>query len=155
MFNFRVKKLEFDADRVMRAVEEAGARAMRKAGAFIRTSARSSIRKRKRVSEPGKPPSSHVGHLKRLIVFDYDRYANSLIVGPMLFTGAKKERVLPEDTVPHTLEYGGKATKLAPGGLGKMFGNRRRIHIKSRPFMQPAFEKGLKDLAQQWEGTVR
>jgi len=149
MFSFRLKELEFDADRVMRAVEDAGARSMRRAGAFIRAAARSSIRKRKRVSNPGEPPSSHAGDLRRLIVFDYDRSSNSLVVGPMLFPGARKGHVLPDDTVPHILEYGGNATVIKSGKT--VWGKRKRIHIKARPYMRPAFEKGLKDMYKKWQ----
>ena len=59
------------------------------------------IRRRKRVSRPGEPPSSHVGTLRNLIYFGFDTRERSVVVGPTPL-GAT-------GIVPPTLEYGGPA----------------------------------------------
>ena len=58
----------FDRQRVMSG-DRATRKVFSKFGAFVRQTARSSIRKRKSISEPGQPPSSHTGLLKRNIFF--------------------------------------------------------------------------------------
>ena len=73
----------FDTDRVKRAAGAAARRNLSRAGAFVRTAARSSIRKRKAVSAPGQPPSSHTGLLRKFIFFGYDPARKTVVVGPM------------------------------------------------------------------------
>jgi len=73
MIRFEIKQLFFDSPKVVRAVDRTTRRVLSKFGAFVRRTARSSIRKRKRISEPGSPPSSHSGLLKKFIFFGYDR----------------------------------------------------------------------------------
>ncbi len=51
----------FDSDRVKRAAGAAARRNLSKAGAFVRTAARSSIRKRKAISAPGQPSNVQSG----------------------------------------------------------------------------------------------
>ncbi len=60
MFRMKTVSLDmfFDTDRVKRAAGVAARRNLSKVGAFVRTGARSSIRKRKGISTPGQPPSS-------------------------------------------------------------------------------------------------
>lgn len=91
--------LFFDSPRVIAAVDVATRRAMSKMGAFVRTRARSSIRKRKKPSPPGSPPSSHVGTLRNLLFFAFDPVTYSVVVGPVLL-GRRP------DAVPGTLEAG-------------------------------------------------
>jgi hypothetical protein len=86
-----------------------------KAGAFVRTSARTSIRKRKHAAMPGAPPSSHIGRLRDLIFFSVDE-DRSVIIGPML---SKTQ----SPTVPELLELGGKVKlkkKIARAATGRM-----------------------------------
>jgi hypothetical protein len=101
MINFRIKDMFFDRRQVLDALGRANVKVLSRAGAFIQRRAKTSIRKRKRVSRPGEPPSSHVGTLRDLILFGYDTSRRSVVVGP-----------LPIGTVgivPPTLEYGGPA----------------------------------------------
>lgn len=81
-----------------------------KLGAFIRRRAKSSIRKRKKPSPPGKPPSSHTGVLKDFIFFAYDAERNSVVVGPTK-TNQRNARALSSGsgmkTIPGVLESGG------------------------------------------------
>lgn len=51
----------FDRKAVLAAVDKATLRVLSKFGAFVRRRAKSSIRKRKKASPPGQPPSSHSG----------------------------------------------------------------------------------------------
>jgi hypothetical protein len=82
-----------------------------KFGAYVRTAAKSSIRKRKRASAPGSPPSSHTGLLKRFIYFGYDTAARSVVIGPVPLNQVSfTEDMRPvRGTVPESLEYGGTA----------------------------------------------
>lgn len=75
----------FDRPGVMKSVKDGTKSGLAKAGAFVRTRARTSIRKRKKSSAPGSPPSSHVGTLRDLIFFGYDTSSESMIVGPKKF----------------------------------------------------------------------
>jgi len=59
MIQMRMKMLFFDSPGVQRAMDAASRAPLSRAGAFIR--------KRKTISQPGQPPHSHAGHLRRLI----------------------------------------------------------------------------------------
>jgi hypothetical protein len=130
----------FDRASVTNAVDAASRRVLSWFGAFVRTRAKRSIRRRKRVSAPGQPPASHVGLLKNLIFFSWDQQARSVVIGPTLInrsTGA-----------PETLEYGGST----------VIQSRRRsqhVTIKTRPYMRPAFEAEKPGLPAMWRDSVR
>lgn len=144
MIDMRIKSLFFDRQKVVRAVDKTKRAVLSKAGAFIRTVARTSIRKRKGSAPPGWPPHSHVGLLRDFILFGYDRASDSVVVGP-----AKLNK--PTDA-PRVLEHGGTTTvtKFSRGRLRK-----RRVRIKARPFMGPALEKERPKLPKRWAGSVR
>ena len=63
----RFKDTFFDRDSVQRAVDKAQFASLKKGGASIRLIARRSIRRRKKPSAPGQPPSSRKGQLKELL----------------------------------------------------------------------------------------
>ena len=132
----------FDGNRIVRGVERANRSALMRAGAFIRRRARSSIRKRKRISDPGKPPSSHTGRLRGLILFGYDRQAETVVVGPKA-TGGK-------DQAGETLEHG----KTVRGRRGR---RRVRMRYRARPFMGPALKEEVAagKLPKLWANAVR
>jgi hypothetical protein len=81
-------------------------------GAFIRTAAMRSIRpagKKGKVSEPGQPPRSRTGLLKKFIFFIYESAKKSVIIGPAalnITTRSDSGRTL-RGRVPEILEYGG------------------------------------------------
>lgn len=56
MIDVRIKSLFFDRPKVRRAVDKAKRQVLSRGGAFIRTTAKRSIRKRKGTAPPGKPP---------------------------------------------------------------------------------------------------
>jgi len=141
--DIRIKDLFFDREVVKRAVDRAKRDVLSKAGAFIRQAARTSIRKRKGTSKPGQPPFSHEGSLRRLILFGYDRPAESVVIGPVGFRSSH---------APQTLEFGGVAE--APRWWRKKL-KKKRIRIRPRAFMGPALEKERDKLPAMWAGSVR
>jgi len=133
----------FDRKKVIRAADAAERRNLSKAGAFIRTTAKQSIRRRKGASPPGSPPSSHTGLLKRFIFFGYDRRRRTVVVGPM-----KLNRKV--GNAPEALEHGG--TSVVVEGLRRRR-RRRRVRIRARPFMGRAMRKT--PLAPLWRDSIR
>ena len=148
MIDMRIKAMFFDRPKVTRAVDRAKRRVLSKAGAFIRQRARTSIRKRKRTSRPGEPPSSHAGHLRRLLLFGYDRQRESVVVGPVGFR---------RSTAPRVLEVGGRTT--VESRRGSLRGGRRKkkrtVRIAARPYMAPAMEKERSNLPKVWRNSIR
>jgi len=141
MIRLNVKALFFESAAVLQKVDAATRKVLSKFGAFVRTTARHSIRKRRKVSYPGKPPSSHVGTLKRLIFFGYDLSARSVVIGPAPFRSTVE--------APPLLEYGGTASRQDRKG--------RRVLARyaARPFMGPAFAKEQSKLPAMWANSVR
>lgn len=122
----------FDRPAVEKAVGKANKQNLSKAGAFVRTAARDLIRKRKRISRPGEPPSSHEGSLRRLILFAFDG-KESVVIGPKLFKNQNP-------TGPSLLEFGGR--------LGKNV-------YQPRPFMGPALEREADKFPDLWANSVK
>lgn len=114
----------FDRQAVSDAMDAGVKRAFSKYGAYVRQSAKTSIRSRKAASAPGTPPSSHKGDLKRLIFFAYEPEPKTVVVGPTLF------KVSSSSKVPEITEYGGKQQKLS-----------ETASYPARPFMRPAAAK--------------
>ena len=144
MLGFRIDTVKgcfFDSHKVLAAVGRAERQVLSRFGAFVRRSARQSIRKRKKVSERGKPPSSHVGLLRRFIFFAYDAHRRSVVIGPVRLTRT------PGDA-PRALEYGGSSQVNRKG-------KPRRIVVAARPFMGPALEKEKPGLSAMWRDSVR
>ncbi len=141
MIDFRVKETFFDRSAIQRAVGDAARKVLSKFGAYVRQAARSSIRKRKAVSKPGQPPSSHVGTLKRLLFFGYDPAKKSVVIGPTPLGSGSAD-------APPLLEYGGQAR--VKGRKGKSV----TATYRPRPFMGPALEKEEPKLPQMWADSV-
>jgi hypothetical protein len=166
MFRIITKQMFFDRKPVLRQMEKKERRVLSKFGAFVRRAAKSSIRKRKRTSEPGEPPSSHTGLLKKFIFFGYDRTRSSVVIGPVRLRGVSGK------DAPETLEYGGRlksrnkflfVTQAAGRDAGGKFVSRgkRKVKLSSkmriapRPFMGPAFENEKTKLPAMWRDSVR
>jgi hypothetical protein len=133
------KSLFFDRPKVTNAVDKTSRRVLSRFGAFVRRGAKSSIRKRKSVSQPGNPPSSHTGRLKRLIFFVFDPRRKSVVIGPVGFRKSE---------APELLEYGGTTTI-------ERQDKRERANYQARPFMGPAFQKEQPKLPQMWRDAIR
>jgi hypothetical protein len=122
---------------------DAGTRkVLSKFGAFVRRTAKSSIRKRKKPAPPGQPPSSHTGLLKKFIFFGFDPSKRSVVIGPVRLSENGRGEA------PSLLEHGGSAVL-------KRRGKRKRVNYRPRPFMQPAMTKELPNLPALWRGSVK
>jgi hypothetical protein len=141
----QAKGLFFDRKAVMDKTTAAERRVLSKFGAFVRTSARSSMRKRKRPSAPGQPPSAHVGLIKKFLYFVYDPDRKSVVIGP-----AKLNK--PSDNALEVLESGGRIT-IMNRRKGKT--SKRSVEIAARPYMQPAFDKNLPQVPSMWRDQIR
>jgi len=145
MIGMVTKQMFFDRGAVTSATDRATRRVLSRFGAYVRTTAKHSIRKRKRISDPGEPPSSHTGLLRRFIFFGYDRDRRSVVIGPMRLNQKVGD-------APAALEYGGTSTVVE---VSRRRRRKRRIRMAARPFMGPAFEKERPKLPAMWAGSVR
>ena len=136
----QAKGLFFDRTAVTGAAERAERKILSRFGAFVRCGARSSIRRRKSVSQPGSPPTSHTGLLKRNIFFVYEPQRSNVVIGPILLNKATD--------APALLEHGGNVTR-------RRRKKRVRRTYRPRPFMGPAFEREKPKLPQMWRDSVR
>jgi hypothetical protein len=134
------KQFFFDRAAVEQAVDRGTRRALSKFGAFVRQRARTSIRKRKGISKPGSPPSSHEGSLRKLILFAYDPAQKSVVIGPTLYKRGE---------APALLEYGGVVTR--KGGDGRT----RQLYYRPRPYMNPAFKAELPKAPLMFASMIR
>lgn len=142
MIRMRPGVMFFDTRAVARKVDTATRRVLSRFGAFVRRTARSSIRKRKKASPPGKPPSSHTGLLKKFIFFGYEPAKRSVVIGPVRLSQNGRGEA------PSLLEYGG-AMKM------ERRGKRKRAKVRPRPFMGPAMDKEEPKLPAMWRDSVR
>lgn len=170
-----LREFFFDQPKIMAAVQKAKKRSLSAQGAFIRKSARSSIRKSKKSAVPGQPPKSHKGTL-RLIFFVWDPNTESVVVGPVKVT-SKEGRI-----VPKLLEEGGEARRrvsvivpdamkrptteaqraafkrkvkdgsIVPKGREKKY---ELVHYHEFPYMAPAAVKGMADFAEKFKDSVK
>lgn len=155
-----MKQAFFDRDKIIKAVDRASRKAISKSLAYIRTSQRSSLRRRKKVSRPGQTPSIHSrdpnASLKK-ILFAYDERTKSGVVGPVLLNSSKA-RMRLNKPLPAVLEAGGVLTlneesydgqtwrqaslrrrrKPLPSYVKK---RTRKVNIAARPSAGPALEK--------------
>lgn len=130
----------FDVKAISDRIDPAVKKALSRFGAYVRQRARTSIRTRKAVSPPGSPPSSHVGTLKRLILFGYDPQAKSVVIGPTVGGSASG--------APELLEYGGESIRREKT-------KSRLLHVRPRPFMTPAFEAELPRVAEGLKNLIK
>lgn len=160
-----------DREAVLEKTSKAARRVMMRWGGFVRTWARRLLRRRKKVSPPGQPPSVHsrdkVANLKN-ILFAYVPQRESVVVGP---AGLNQVNLVgtSRQTVPGILEQGGTVTihEESPNqGLHwfrrdlrrtakswKLYRTRRATY-EPRPFMGPAYRAGLAKLPEWLAGSV-
>ena len=145
MIGMVTKHMFFDRDKVRKRTDAGTQRVLSRFGAYVRTTVKHSIRKRKRISDPGEPPSSHTGLLRRFIFFGYDHGRRSVVIGPMRLNQKVGD-------APAALEYGGTSTVVE--GLRRRR-RKRRIRIAARPYMGPAFEQEKPKLPAMWRDSVK
>ncbi len=120
----------FDKSLFLKRLDPATKRALTRFGSFVRVKQKSLIGKvTKKISEPGAPPNSHTGILRKMILYGYDEATRSVVVGP----AAGRMRGLPA-----TLEYGGRSK------LGKA--------QAARPSARPALDAEKPKLADMLRG---
>lgn len=153
-------------------------RTLMRAGAFIWRSAKSSIRPKKTPSKPGKPPRSVTGRLRYGIAFNLTGNGHSVVVGPsfnpgrqgpgiprLLETGGtRRRRVRPAPVADVAKKVKAKAKR--PRSARELAAIRREtaatrppsifasVRIEPRPYMAPAFEKGMADLRRKFPSEV-
>lgn len=113
---------------VVKAAEEGSYRSVGHAAASTRKEAVASIKTDPGPSEPGTPPHSRRGLLRRAIRFAADK--ESAVIGPV--ASLVGEAAEPE-------EFGG---------------DYRGGEYPERPFMGPALEAKLDRFSKEWEGSV-
>lgn len=165
----------FDRVAVTTAMDRANAKALSRVGAFVRRRARSSIRRRKSVSQPGKPPSAHssdsVATLKN-ILFVFDRVNESVIIGPVKLNQFNRDaRTGSNLPLPQLMEFGGTIAideeqyKNDPNGRWFRRDRRqsprpwkryrtRRATYAPRPFMGPALAAEQDNIPAAWRGSM-
>ena len=154
---FQMTEYFVDRPRVMKAMLRARKQPLMKAGAFIRRTARQSMKKRKRPSAPGTPPRAHTNGVNlRTIFFAWDILRENVVVGPVLFRGADDGG----GKTPKLHEFGGHKRKVVRDRYGpKRFGRRRAraryiIRYPKRPYMNPALKKNAPKFPGLWENSV-
>ena len=124
-------EVEFDADGLVARAAKASVDVLRRMGAYIRRAAQSKVRQSRNPSQPGEPPHTRRGALKRGILFGVDRRTNSVVVGPSVrFVGTSMQ----------AHEFGG--------------GYKRKRYPK-RPLMGPSLRESAPHLAKMWENAVK
>lgn len=137
-----IKDSFFDRERVIEQIGRENAKRLGRAGAFIRRTARSSLRRRKGSSTPGNPPSVHSrdrsATLKN-ILFGLD--GESVLIGPVGLS-SRRLRNSSAQTVPELIEKGG--TAMVKGKRGR---------YSAFPFMEPALNKEVEagNVANLWK----
>lgn len=92
-------------------------------------------------SQPGNPPLSKTGLLKKFIFFAWDDSSKSAVIGPAKFK---------KGDVPAVLEYGGSVPVTVTSGKTKRLVN---VHIAARPYMGPALKETQKYLGNVMTGS--
>lgn len=133
----QVKSLFFDRAAVVRAVGKGAAQAMKKAGAFIRRRAQTSMPYRKKGSSaPGRPPFAHTSHgakLRKLLFYSYDPNQKTVVIGPVSLPNGSTVG----QTVANLMEFGGRVVRRRKAfklGAGR----------KATPAQAAAYRAGLK-----------
>ena len=152
----------FDRQHVIDRVEAAERRLLSKAGSYVRTRARTSIKRRKAISTPGNPPHAHIkgtDGIKKILFF-YEKLRHTVIVGPVKFTSQG------DLTVPGLLEYGGRKReefvyrRNRDRRSGRFTGTvKTRVKVNknylARPFMRPALALEAPKFPSLWKDAVR
>lgn len=145
-------KFRLDTPRVMSALSKGENRTLFKAGGFLRKTARSLIRRRKKISAPGQPPSTQTGYLKEAIRFDVEKNRRTVVIGPVPLNRSNDQHQLPATT----LEFGGRvASRITTSRHGKKKTKKRVVmRYQARPFMGPALETTIGVFPKMAKGSV-
>ena len=138
--NFGIKMrdaqaLFFDRQAVTSLLTRNEIKLLSRVGSFTRRTARASIKisRKNESSAPGDVPKGHTDDLRKKIAFSADTSARSVVIGPTAFEGRTGKELA-------ALEEGGETDITETVGGTK---KRRRVVIKARPFMLPAFRSAI------------
>ena len=121
--SFHVQELFFNRTAVTGAVDRATGSVLGKFGAYVRRTAKGSIRKAKGPAKPGKPPHSHKGLLREFIFFHYNPAIRSVAIGPALFARSTHAQ--------STLEHGGTVRIRNPRRRKRVLGQGGEIRVNT------------------------
>jgi len=177
-FKVDKNKMFFDRDAVKKALGAKNAAILGRFGSFAMRAARQSMRRRKKPSPPGTPPSAHGGKdypkgplLKTLLRYHFDPTTNSVVVGPLGASGK---------LAPSLQEFGGskviktrrvppKSARKASPAQAEAFKRKikdgsivrtkeplvqQTIHLPARPYMKPALLKELPKFPTLYAGQI-
>ena len=169
-----VKAFFFDRPAVQKSMDEGTHKALWKALSYIRTAQRSMIRRRKKVSQPGSPPSAHstdpTASVKN-ILYAYDRRSKYGVVGMVNLNG-RRVAVDSNKELPELLEFGGvmgihetswdgkqwysPAPRFRQKFKGK-YTRKRNAVMRPRPSARPAFEQEMAagNIIAPWANVVQ
>ena len=123
--------IEFDEEGLVAKIARASKEFLKRAGAYVRTVARRKVVTSPKPSQPGQPPHSRKGLLKRAILFGIEREGKSVLVGPgFRFIGASLS----------AHEFGGRYM---------------RERYPKRPLMGPSLRESAPHIAKMWLGAVK
>jgi hypothetical protein len=122
--------VEFDEDGLVARIARASREMLRRAGAYVRRVAQRKVATSPKPSQPGSPPHSRKGLLKRSILFGSDG-DSSVLVGPGF-------NLVGPSMSAH--EFGGKY---------------RRERYPKRPLMGPSLKESAPHLAKMWKDAVK
>lgn len=178
---FAVKESFFDRPKVIKALGRAKRKALSKAGAFVRKRARSSLRRRKKPSAPGSPPSAHSKDNASLktILFAFQTQGETAIVGPVALNQVNFTIESVTSTVPGLHERGETAIireyryvdedgsgndvawrrvdgrrKYRPWQGKRLETRRRTARYPKRPFMRPALEAEAPNFPELFANSI-
>ena len=124
-------KTMFNSLTVERKAKDGSIQALDHAAAAIRLTARRSIRRSAKYSDPGTPPNTRKGQLREAILYAVEKENATAVIGP-------------------TFEAVGLSATAHEFG-GEYMGDR----YPARPFMGPALEVIRPRLPGFWEGSVK
>ncbi len=123
-------KAKLDAKKLRRKAATGNFKSLGHAAGALRTTARRSIRRRKKPAAIGKPVSTHTGAAKNAILYHITKPDGPAVIGPA-------------------------ASRIGPAMRFHEHGGRRgRRYIPRRPTMGPALAKIGPRLSQFWAGTI-
>ena len=124
-------EIKFDKDGLVARVAKASVEVLRRMGAYVRRSAQHKIHTSDKASQPGTPPHSKTGALKRGLLFGVEKNRQRVLVGPSF-------RFVGESMAAH--EFGGKY---------------RKERYPKRPLMGPTLKESAPRLAKLWQDAVK
>lgn len=124
-------RVQFNDRKLRKKARDGNFKSLGHAGAAIRLVARRSIRRNTRASQPGRPPNTRRGQLKRAVLYSVEKQRERVVIGP-------SHAVVGRSAMAH--EHGGRY---------------RRQRYPKRPFMGPALMKQKDRLPRLWAGSVR